>query len=97
MAEMDAQFQEMIDTLSKGRLAVSEELEMRVETESRDVAALEHLRGSVRALRKEAESLILIMQEREPTTPLLRTARELNGFFEAAESEVESLLAAARA
>ena len=96
MAEMNDSLVEMIDTLTQARRAVREELDHFVETEARDGAALQHFDESVRNFARQADSLLLTIQERDPTNPLLETARELSDFFEAAESEADALLAASR-
>lgn len=96
MTEMDPLFREMIDTLAEARRAVREELDRRVAAESQDSAALKHLDESVHSLSGQADSLLLMMRGREPTSPLLETAKDLSDFFEAAESEVEALPAASQ-
>ena len=93
---MEPLFRKMIATLTEARSAVSEELDQLVKIESQDTAAVEHLRGSVRSFGVQADSLVLTIEEREPTGPLLERASDLSDFFEAADSELESLLAASR-
>ena len=96
MPELDANFQELIAILRQARDAVRDELELRRAQEV-DNEALQRLLTSVRSFADQAESLFIMMTDKDAEKGLRVEVSDLAKSFWATEDLIELALGLDRA
>ena len=89
---MDDLFSEMTTTLSQAQQAVESELEQLTRAPVLDVSRLAHLRRSVREFSLNADTLLVMMLERDADFSLLSVAEVLVDFFRDTDERITTLL-----
>ena len=92
---MDALFQELIATLQQAREAVSHELGL-LAGQDVDHPTLHRLPETGRSFAEQADSLVLMMIERQTDDNLVQVAYDLADFFRGVEERIEPELAIGR-
>ena len=96
MPEMDALHREMTATLSQARQVVEDELELLTRAAAPDMDRLAHLGRSVGELSFNADSLLMLMLERDADSVLLNVVEALVDFFRDTDEQIAALLKAGR-
>ena len=92
MAELEADFQELIAILRKARVAVREEIEL-LQGQETDNEAYQRLLTAVRSFGDQAQSLFVIMVDRGADEASWREASDLAALFRAIEDLIQKVLA----
>ena len=85
---MDELFREMTATLSQAQQAVEDELERLMKAPVPDMDRLAHLGRSVGEFSCNADSLLVMMLERDAPADMIDTAGTLADFFEHAKDQL---------
>jgi len=91
---MSTSFGEMIDTLREAQHVVRAEIECFEQDRGRDSEVLMQLGRLVRKLAGQADSLLVVMTDRDAADTLVEVAEEIFDFFSGTEQKIENLLRA---
>lgn len=96
MPEMEPLFQEMIATLREARRSLDSELEALQGARFLDRDSLARVEEAARSFEEQADSLAMMMSDRDAPQVLIDEAEELFGFFRQVEERAEAIIEASQ-